>query len=120
MLRADESPEVALGGHLSLATREARQPAQIGSKAGQEQLLGRGTALADLSQLLAAEKLITLTGTGGVGKTSLAISVSERVQGHYHDGVLLCALSTVSRSDSVLPALLTALQVPTSSADDPR
>ena len=40
-------------------------------------LIGRADALAGLSRLLASQRLVTLVGPGGVGKTRLAIEVGE-------------------------------------------
>jgi predicted ATPase/DNA-binding SARP family transcriptional activator len=44
-------------------------------------LVGRERELAELEQLVRAERLVTLTGTGGIGKTSLARAVCDRVEG---------------------------------------
>jgi predicted ATPase/DNA-binding SARP family transcriptional activator len=75
-------------------------------------LLGRDEAVAELAQLLDVERLITLTGTGGVGKTSLARAIAAAVADRFPDGVGWCELSRVAMADSVLPALLSDLQVP--------
>ncbi|MFE0653927.1 BTAD domain-containing putative transcriptional regulator [Streptomyces sp. NPDC059534] len=42
-------------------------------------LIGRGPALETVGRLVGSERLVTLTGPGGVGKTRLALAVAERV-----------------------------------------
>src|SRR6266496_1638634 len=51
--------------------------------------VGREKEQAEVTQLLAKRRLITLTGSGGVGKTRLAIAVGEHVLENYADGVWL-------------------------------
>ncbi len=44
-------------------------------------LIGRGTELEEVGRALSTSRLVTLTGPGGVGKTSLARAVMERFDG---------------------------------------
>ena len=50
-------------------------------------LLGRADLIAKLVDRLAGERLITLVGPGGIGKTSVAMATAERLVGAYEDGV---------------------------------
>jgi predicted ATPase/class 3 adenylate cyclase len=58
-------------------------------------LLGREREEADVRQLVAREPLVTLTGPGGVGKTSLALSVAAAAAPAFADGVWSCELASV-------------------------
>ncbi len=49
--------------------------------------VGRGQDLLEVSRLLSGARLVTLTGTAGVGKSRLAARVGERVRARYGDGV---------------------------------
>jgi predicted ATPase/DNA-binding SARP family transcriptional activator len=55
-------------------------------------LVGRDDSLAEIGQLLATERLVTLTGPGGVGKTRLAVEAARRIQ-DAPDGVWLVELA---------------------------
>jgi predicted ATPase/DNA-binding CsgD family transcriptional regulator len=54
-------------------------------------------------------RLLTLTGTGGVGKTRLALAVAETLQGVFADGICFVPLSVVSGPELVIPAIAQAL-----------
>ena len=43
--------------------------------------------MTDVRRILADNRLVTLTGAGGVGKTRLAIEVAGRMMGECRDGV---------------------------------
>ncbi|MFD4716385.1 BTAD domain-containing putative transcriptional regulator [Streptomyces sp. NPDC058430] len=55
-------------------------------------LVGRERSLTGIGQLLAMERLVTLTGPGGVGKTRLAVEAARRIQ-DAPDGVWLVELA---------------------------
>jgi non-specific serine/threonine protein kinase len=66
-------------------------------------LVGREGELAELAQLLEGNRLVTLVGAGGVGKTRLAIEEAAVMAPRFPDGVDLVDLSSVAD-----PALLWA------------
>ncbi len=74
--------------------------------------IGREGALSELERLLLATRLLTLTGTGGTGKTRLALKLAERVMGDYPDGVWLIELAPLSDPAMVPQAILAALGRP--------
>ncbi|MEV0095900.1 NB-ARC domain-containing protein [Streptomyces sp. NPDC050738] len=55
--------------------------------------IGRGSELVATRRALADHRLVTLTGTGGVGKSRLALRAAEEVRGTYSDGVWWADLS---------------------------
>jgi predicted ATPase/DNA-binding SARP family transcriptional activator len=74
-------------------------------------LIGREEDLAKVARLLAASRLVTLVGAGGVGKTCLAIAVSELVAATFPDGVWFIDLAPLSDPSQVEETLLAALNL---------
>ncbi|MFT4040891.1 MAG: LuxR C-terminal-related transcriptional regulator [Thermomicrobiales bacterium] len=54
--------------------------------------------------------ILTLTGVGGVGKTRLALAITETVAAHFRDGVVWIDLAPVTAPEMVADALLRALR----------
>ena len=77
-------------------------------------VLGRDADVEAVAGLVAerVRRLVTLTGPGGVGKTTLALMVAARVAGGFPGGVSLVDVTALRDPDAVLPAVATALGVP--------
>ncbi len=59
--------------------------------------------MAEVAGLLAAPRLVTVAGPGGVGKTRLAGEVARHVAGRFADGVWLVEVAKVR--DLICPEL---------------
>ena len=58
--------------------------------------IGREREMEDVHRLLEKSRLITLTGTGGTGKTRLSLEVGARLINEFHDGVWQIELAPIS------------------------
>jgi predicted ATPase/class 3 adenylate cyclase len=74
-------------------------------------LVGRQRELAELVRALGEERrrLLTLTGPGGVGKTSLAVAAGTELLESFEDGVTLVGLAAIRDPGLVLPTIGEAL-----------
>lgn len=78
-------------------------PAQINS------YVGRKREIREIKELLTENRLVTLTGAGGSGKTRLALQVAEELQGKYPDGVWFIELANIREASLVIPTIATVL-----------
>jgi predicted ATPase/DNA-binding CsgD family transcriptional regulator len=86
-----------------IATKPEEHPISPSLPAQTTPFIGRQTDLENVSQLVMDPdcRLLTLTGTGGVGKTRLALRAAEGLQAIYPDGVWLVELSPLDDPDLV-------------------
>lgn len=79
-------------------------------------LLGREQEMATLRQLLRLPgvRLITITGPGGVGKTSLALRVASEALDSFADGVFFISLAPISDPTLIVPTIAHTLNLPES------
>ncbi|MFE1169713.1 ATP-binding protein [Nocardiopsis sp. NPDC058789] len=77
------------------------------------QFVGRERDIVDLSRLMGTARMITLTGTGGIGKTRLALHLAERVLRRFPDGVRFIDLSEATTREQALRAVAAGLQAVT-------
>jgi predicted ATPase len=76
-------------------------------------LIGRETDLAHLHALLSNPdcRLITLVGTGGIGKTRLAVEAAARFVHHLPDGAVFINLAPVNEAEYLIPTFANALHL---------
>ena len=67
--------------------------------------VGRDRELADLVGLIQDARLVTLTGPGGIGKTSLAIEAARVLAPQFRDGAWFVSLATVDDPKQVRAAI---------------
>lgn len=67
--------------------------------------VGREDELDDLATHVGDNRLITLVGVGGLGKSRLAIELGRRIAENYSDGVYWCPLAPVSDPEDVVAAI---------------
>ncbi|MGC4104880.1 MAG: NB-ARC domain-containing protein [Thermomicrobiales bacterium] len=70
--------------------------------------IGRDQEHAELIALLGTDRLVTLSGPGGTGKTRLAIEVARSLQPRF-DGAYFVDLAAIHDADQVTPAIADAL-----------
>ncbi|NNN33908.1 tetratricopeptide repeat protein [Streptomyces sp. S3(2020)] len=73
--------------------------------------VGRRQEVTEVKRLLAAHRLVSLTGPGGVGKTRLALHVLPALTKRFADGVHVVQLAGVRDSSLVPLALAEALNI---------
>src|ERR1700675_4640123 len=74
--------------------------------------VGRETEMNDVRQILADNRLVTLTGAGGVGKTRLAVQVAAGIAGGFGGGVWYVDLAPITDPDLVPVTVIRALGLP--------
>src|SRR2546425_10341428 len=91
---------------LSRARSSNNLPIQVTS------FIGRDREIVEITQALSHTRLLTLTGSGGCGKTRLALQVAAGLIGSYADGVWLVELASLSALTLVPKAVASALRIP--------
>jgi predicted ATPase/DNA-binding SARP family transcriptional activator len=99
----DDVPAAALRRGLRVGRASGNLPIALTS------FVGREHQIDDVAGLLERTRLLTLTGTGGCGKTRLALEVAGSVAARYPHGVWLAELAPVSEGEAVIAALAAAI-----------
>ncbi len=89
----------------SLSTATNNLPTQLTS------FIGREKEVAEIRTLLDSSRLVTLTGSGGTGKTRLSIEVGAQELENFTNGVWMVELALLSDPAQIIPALAQVLGV---------
>ena len=100
--RAAAAPAVASAVASALASALPRAAGPV--------LYGREHDLLTLPYLLAAHRLVSIVGAGGIGKTALARAVAWQLQGRFAQGTVFIDLAPLRHAKTVLPHLAGAVQ----------
>ena len=90
---------------VTLETRAGNLPRSLTA------LVGRAGAIPAAAAAVRADRLVTLTGPAGVGKTRLALAVAAELPAEFPDGAWLVELAAVSDGDAVADAMASSLGV---------
>jgi len=97
--------------HGEFAAEPTGKPRRHNLPAPLTSFVGREDALADATRLIETNRLVTLVGSGGIGKTRLAIRVARDLVEAYADGVWLVDLAPVADAALVPLTVAAALGV---------
>ena len=80
-------------------------------RAAATSFIGRKREVAEVTAVMRAHRLVTLTGVGGVGKTRLALEVASHLGDEFPDGVWVFELAAVTDPASVPDAVASVLGI---------
>ena len=82
--------------------------------------VGRSAELATIQRQLAENRLVTLVGPGGSGKTRLALKAARQTAGEYPDGVIFVPLAPISSPGRLVQTIAEAVKFPLMTHEDPQ
>jgi len=74
-------------------------------------LIGRSEAVQRVRDLVSAYRVVTLTGPGGIGKSTLALEATRGLLGEFEHGGWLVELASLSDADLIPSAVASALEL---------
>ncbi|RDI96810.1 hypothetical protein DVT68_19855 [Dyella solisilvae] len=75
-------------------------------------LIGRERDIACLERLVIDNRLVTIAGAGGVGKTQVALEVARRITAVFSDGVWLIDCTALTDEEGLLRSLAAMFEIP--------
>jgi predicted ATPase/DNA-binding winged helix-turn-helix (wHTH) protein len=81
------------------------------------EIVGRESAIKSIASQLIAQRFVSIVGSGGVGKTTTAISVAHSLSDTFADGVCFVDLGLLGDPQSVAFAVASSTNVSTKSSD---
>ncbi len=88
-----------------------REPPSHNLPLSKSRVVGRANAIDTLRDHMSRQRLVTIAGAGGIGKTTVALAVAEALLPIYPDGIRFVDLAPVENPQFIAGALGTALGV---------
>jgi len=108
-----ESAYLALLGNEPAVTAEQRACRVLGNlPVSLTRFVGRERERAEIARLLSGTRLLTLSGSGGAGKSRLAVEVAGELSALYPDGAWLVELAAVAKPELLADQMKSALGAP--------
>jgi predicted ATPase/DNA-binding SARP family transcriptional activator len=104
-IRKGDLKHVPVGIQRETITPQNNLPQQLTS------FIGREKGQAEIVSLLANNRLITLTGSGGIGKTRVSLQVAAKVFHQFPDGVWFIELAPLTNPDLIAQTILSTLHL---------
>lgn len=104
-LSSSRSPETAL------QSQSLKLPAPLA------RMVGRETTVTALAASIAAKRFVSVVGAGGIGKTTVAVSVAHALLSEFDDAVFFVDLGALTDATLVTSAVASALGLFTQSSD---
>jgi predicted ATPase/serine/threonine protein kinase len=113
--REDRYPDAAILHETILTLLATRGTTDAGARRHREvplaptRLIGRDHELERLDAVLTSSRLVTVTGTGGTGKTHLALTIAEQLAARFEAGAVFVSLAAVADPSLVASAIAESL-----------
>jgi predicted ATPase/DNA-binding winged helix-turn-helix (wHTH) protein len=106
-----------------MAVEGAPEPDRVATStyalpASSQHMVGRDEIVRELGEKLRSERFVTLVGPGGIGKTTVALSIANALLGEFAGAVCFVELSPLGDASLLAALVSSALGVPVQ-ADDP-
>lgn len=88
--------DISTGGNGHISASSLSNKPRTNLPAPIATFIGRENEQADLLNLIMKNRLVTVTGTGGIGKTRLSLQVGQKLVSDYPEGVWFIALEAIS------------------------
>ena len=104
-LAAPSAVPATAGDLMPRPARKGNLPSQLTS------FIGRVGEIEEIAAEVRANRLVTLMGMGGIGKTRLAIQVAEKIAEYFDQGVWFVELAALSNTDLIPLTMLSVMGI---------
>jgi predicted ATPase/DNA-binding winged helix-turn-helix (wHTH) protein len=111
MARLDDDLEAPLPPPATSVHASGGEARSTNLPAHLSEMLGRAQELAVARSLLREHAVVTIAGSAGIGKTTLALHLAQQVRGEFADGAWLIELAAISDPGQAAPLVARSLGI---------